>query len=414
MKHATTVIIGAGQCGLAMSKHLADRSIDPVLIERGEVANSWRTERWDSLRLLTPNWQSRLPGHAYSGDDPHGYMNMRQVTEFLNAYATAIDAPVETHTNVKAVRYSRKGYLVETDQGAWSCDRLVLANGACNIANVPAIAAELPETIRSITPIQYRNAAQLAEGGVMVVGASATGVQLAREIQQSGRQVTLCAGEHVRVPRRYRGRDIKWWMDVTGVLDADYRETDDLDRARRVPSLQLAGSAHGADYDLGSLQAEGVRIVGRFAALRDNKAFFSGSLANQCALADLKMNRLLRSIDEWIEMRGETSRFGEAERFAPVTFDTDPPLQLDLIADGIQTVIWATGYRPDHSWVHLPVFDRKGRIRHDGGVVTDAHGLYVLGLPFLRRRKSTLIDGANADARDLAEHLDASLHRAAA
>lgn len=414
MNHAATVIIGAGQSGLAMSKHLADRSIDHVLIERGEVANSWRTERWDSLRLLTPNWQSRLPGYAYAGGDPHGFMNMEEVVQFLNGYATDIEAPIQTRTNVMSVRRSADGYIVETDQGAWSCRKLVLANGACNIASVPAMAGELPAGIASLTPMQYRNPGQLEDGGVMIVGASATGVQLAREIQLSGRMVTLCAGEHVRVPRSYRGRDIKWWMDAIGILDSHYCEIDDLNRARHVPSLQLAGTTQRLDYDLGSLNGIGVRIVGRLAAMRGSKAVFSGSLANQCALADLKMNRLLRSIDEWIESHGEQGHFDEAEQFAPVTFKSDPPLQLDLHEAGIKTVIWATGYRPDHSWLDVPVFDRKGRIRHDGGVVTDAPGLYVLGLPFLRRRKSTLIDGAGADARDLAAHICASLHRVAA
>ena len=288
MRYATTVIIGAGQAGLAMSKHLADRSIDHVLIERGEVANSWRNERWDSLRLLTPNWQSRLPGYAYRGDDPDGFMTMPQVVDYLTDYSGTISAPAETNTNVLSVTPANGGFRVHTDRGVWQCRKLVVASGACNIANIPAVASQLPGGIASVTPMDYRNPAQLADGGVLVVGASATGVQLAREIRQSGRQVTLCAGEHVRLPRSYRGRDIQWWMDQTGLLDTDYRQVDDIGRARRVPSLQLAGTPERRDYDLNALAADGVRITGRLMSLDGTKAMLSGSLANHCMLADLK------------------------------------------------------------------------------------------------------------------------------
>ncbi len=414
MKYATTVIIGAGQAGLAMSKHLADRSIDHVLLERGEVANSWRKERWDSLRLLTPNWQSRLPGYAYEGNDPHGYMDMPAVVRFLQGYAERIDAPIETGTNVTSVRRAAEGYVVATDRGTWRCHSLVLASGACNVATVPAVADGLPANIKSLTPMQYRNPVQLEDAGVMVVGASATGVQLAKEIQDSGRQVTLCVGEHVRVPRLYRGHDITWWMDVTGVMGVRYTEVDDIRRARRVPSMQLVGSPDRATLDLNALRASGVEIVGRLVGMQDGRAHFSGSLGNQCALADLKMNRLLDIIDAWVSANKIEGDIEPAYRFAPTEVGAAPPLAMDLIGRGVRTVIWATGYRPDYSWLQVPVLDRRGRIRHDGGVVIDAPGLFVLGLPFLRRRKSSFIDGVGEDARDLADHLCAGLHRAAA
>lgn len=413
MKSATTVIVGAGQSGLAMSRQLAARSIDHVLIERGEVANAWRKERWDSLRLLTPNWQSRLPDYAYRGDDPDGYMTMPEAVHFLETYAATIDAPIESGTTVTSVRPAERGYVVATDRGDWSCKTLVLANGACNVAAVPAIAEGLPPAVNSITPMQYRNPSALGEGGVMIVGASATGVQLAAEIQASGRQVTLCVGEHVRVPRLYRGRDIKWWMDVTGVMDQHYTEVDDINRARRVPSLQLVGTPERTTLDINALRERGVEIVGRLAGLSDGKAQFSGGLANQCALADLKMNRLLDAIDEWAAREGCGDALAPPHRFEPTVVDPGSPLSMNIVDRGIRTVIWATGYRPDYSWLHVPVLDRKGRLRHEGGVV-DAPGMYVLGLPFLRRRKSSFIDGAGDDARDLAEHLSAGLRRAAA
>ncbi len=413
MRHATTIIIGAGQSGLAMSKHLTDRSIDHVLIERGEVANSWQTERWDSLRLLTPNWQSRLPGYAYDGDDPDGYMSVTEVVGYLKRYAGASSAPVHARTKVTRVRQVDGGYEVATDQGPLRCRTLVLASGACNIATVPAVAAGLPPEIASLTPMQYRKPDELPDGGVMVVGASATGVQLAREIRASGRSVTLAAGEHVRVPRIYRDRDIKWWMDAIGAMDLRYDAVDDIDRARRLPSLQLIGTPGRETIDLNSLRKAGVEIVGRLAGMHDGKVQFSAALPNHCALADLKMNRLLATIDAWILASGQEDRFAAPHRFEPTEIDPQARLGMDLNDGCVRTVIWATGYRPDYSWLDVPVLDRKGRIRHDGGVVV-APGMYVMGLPFMRRRKSSFIDGAGEDAADLAAHLNLGLRRSAA
>ena len=411
MKHATVVIIGAGQAGLAMSHHLNQLSIDHVLLERGQVANSWRTERWDSLRLLTPNWQSRLPGYTYAGPDPDGYRTMPETIDFLSGYAARIAAPVETETTVIEVVQQENGYLVRTNQGDWTCRSLVIASGACNIASVPKVASDLPHGVTSISPMQYRNPEQLAPGGVLVVGASATGVQLASEIQKTGRQVTLATGEHVRVPRLYRGRDIKWWMDASGVLDMGLSDVDDVSRVKHVPSLQLIGTPERASIDLNSLQAEGVRIAGRVVGLNGSCVQFSGSLANVCRLADLKMVRLLNTIDAWAAGAGEGSEAGE--RPEPTRVPDEPMLDLDLGAQGVKTVIWATGYRPDYSWLNMPVFDRKGRITERGGIAT-VPGLYVLGLPFLRRRKSTLIDGVGDDAREISAHLQSYLSGTAA
>ncbi|MEO6064333.1 MAG: hypothetical protein ABIP49_00940, partial [Lysobacterales bacterium] len=295
----------------------------------------------------------------------------------------------------------------------WTCATVVLASGACNIANVPALAAAVPTSVRMLTPMTYRSPTELDDGRVLIVGASATGVQLAAEIQASGRRVVLSAGAHVRLPRVYRGRDIKWWMDVIGAMDVRYDEVDDLKRARGLPSLQLIGTPERASIDLNSLRAAGVEIVGRLVGVRNGKAQFSGALASQCAMADLKMNRMLASIDAWVCESGQEDSFAAPCRYAATTISPDTRLDLDLNGSGIGTVIWATGYRPDYSWLDVPVFDRKGRILHDGGVVS-ASGLYVMGLPFLRRRKSSFIDGAGDDAADLAAHLSLGLHRVAA
>jgi putative flavoprotein involved in K+ transport len=391
-----------------MSRCLAERSIDHIVLERGQVANSWRTERWDSLRLLTPNWQSRLPGFGYDGDDPDGYRTVPQVIEFIDRYARVIAAPVQAGTTVTSVRSDDDGYLVATDQGDWRCRAVVLATGACNIPLVPSLAASLPSAITTLTPHKYRNANQLPNGGALVVGASATGTQIAAEIRRSGRPVMLAVGEHIRAPRLYRGKDIEWWMDAAGILDERYDAIPDIDRARRVPSFQLTGSPERTTLDLNALTAMGVKLVGRLAGINDGKLQFSGSLRNMCALSDLKMGRLLDTIDAWAAANGINGTVDPPHRFPPTAVEAEPPLVLDLAQSGIKAIIWATGFRPDYSWLGLPVLNRKGEIRHDGGV-TSLPGVYVMGLQFLRRRKSALIDGAGDDARELSDHLSGYL-----
>jgi len=398
------VIVGAGHAGLAMSHRLAQRSIDHVVLERGEVANSWRTERWESLRLLTPNWHARLPGHRYDGDDPDGYMTVREVTTLIADYARSIAAPVVSGTTVTRVTALADGYAITANGGVWRCAAVVIATGACSVAVVPPIATGLPDGVASVTPQTYRNADDLPEGGVLVVGASATGVQLAEEIHRSGRAVTLAVGEHVRMPRTYRGRDIFWWTHVAGILDERYDALDDVVRARHLPSPQLIGTPQRRSIDLNALRDGGTRIVGRLGRLRDGVAQFSGSLANTCALADLKMNRLLATLDEWATLACIENEVERPERFEPTRIPSSPS-EIDLGRDGIRTVVWATGYRPEHSWIDLPVFDHKGLIRHDGGVVRGAPGMYVVGLNVLRRRGSSFIGGAAQDTAELGAHL---------
>jgi putative flavoprotein involved in K+ transport len=373
------VIIGAGHSGLAMSDCLSAFAIEHVVLERGEVANSWRSERWDSLRLLTPNWMTCLPGHAYNGDDPDGYMDMAQVIEFVSRYAERIGAPVETGTEVFSVSRRGDGYHVITNRGEWHSRAVVLASGAFNKAAIPAVTKDVPASVQQATAHQYKNPAELADGGVLVVGASATGLQLADEIHASGRPVTLAVGEHVRMPRLYRGRDVQWWMLMSGILDECFEEVDDP-----------------------------ARIGGRFMGVRNGKAQFSGSLHNVCALADLKMNRMLAAFDEWAARTGIGAEVDPVERFDATRTDAATALKVDFRDGSIRTIVWATGFRPDYSWLDVPVVDHKGQLRHEGGVV-DAPGLYVMGLPFLRRRKSSFIHGAEDDARDLSRHLAAYL-----
>jgi len=396
------VVIGAGHSGLAMSRVLSERGIEHVLLERSEVANSWRSERWDSLRLLTPNWLTRLPGYSYSGSEPDGFMSSAQLVEFLSNYAKWSAAPVITDTTVTRLVADGAGYRVSTNRGDWLCRAVVLATGGCSQPLVPRLAEGVPSRVQQLHARAYRNPEQLAPGRVLIVGGSATGVQLAREIQSSGRPVTLSVGEHVRMPRLYRGRDIQWWMLASGLLERRIEEEDDPERARRVPSPQLVG-VPGLTLDLNALRSQGVEVVGRLVGIRDGRAQFSGSLQNVCMLADLKLNRLLGAFDDWLDRHGRSLGVAAAERFTPTVLDQAARLELDL-SDEVCTVLWATGYRPDYSWLRVPVFDRRGQLKHDRGV-SAAGGLYVLGLPYLRRRKSSFIHGAEDDARELGAHL---------
>jgi putative flavoprotein involved in K+ transport len=332
-------------------------------------------------------------------------MTMPEVVDYIATYATTIAAPVMEHTGVRSVRQSGDGFVVTTEDGEWRARSVVVASGPYSVADAPDFSGTIPTSITSITAGDYRKPDQLEHGGVLVVGAAATGVQLADEIQRSGRPVTLAVGGHVRVPRMYRGMDIMWWLDAAGVLDERYDQVDDIMRARHVSSFQLVGSPSRATVDLNYLQDLGIRIVGRLAGITEGgTAQFSGSLPNLCALADLKLGRLLETLDEWATSRGLDSEIEAPMRLAATRVPESPPLLLQLGSGEIKTVIWATGYRPEYPWLHVPVLDAKGRVRHNGGI-TAVPGLYLISANFLRRRRSTFIDGAGDDARELSAHL---------
>jgi putative flavoprotein involved in K+ transport len=410
MMQTTAVIVGAGHAGLAMSRRLTERSIDHVVLERGEVANSWRTQRWPSLRLLTPNWLTRLPGYDYAGNDPDGYLPAAGVVSTLTRYARLAAAPVRTATTVHTMRTAPGGFQIQANDEMLHARAVVLATGACARPAIPAVIGAVPRPITTLTPLTYHDPGQLPDGGVLVVGASATGVQLAAEIHRSGRPVTLAVGEHVRLPRRYRGRDIFWWLQATGVLGERYDQIDDLTRARHLPAPQLTGTPEPAATDLNTLTAHGIRIVGRLGRITDGVAQFSGSLRNTCTLADLKMNRFLARADTWANAHGLDDQLPPAHRLAPTQVDPRTPLELDLTSGEITTLLWATGFRPDYSWLDIPGHDHAGQIRHDGGVVTSAPGLYLLGMPVLRTRASTYIHGAVTDSEALGAHLHSFLN----
>jgi putative flavoprotein involved in K+ transport len=401
MRRVETLVVGAGQAGLAISCCLTGHGAEHVVVERGRIAERWRTARWDSLRLLTPNWMSRLPAWSYAGADPDGYLPAAELAGYLRGYADSFSAPVLENTTVERVEAHDDGIRVVTGQRTWLARNVVVATGTENRAYVPPVASGIDPGVHQLTASRYRGPHQVPGGGVLVVGASASGVQIADELRRAGRPVVISVGRHSRVPRRYRGRDILWWMDRAGVLDHTIDQMRDARSARRAPSLQLSGRG---DHPVGldALAERGVRLAGRLAAADGRRLSFADDLPATIGAAQARMERLLRTIDGYITHSG-------GEGASPA--DLPPPfmapasrVQLDLRRAGISTVIWATGYRPAYPWLRVPVLDRYGEIAHRRGV-TDVSGLYVLGLRFLYRRNSTFVDGVGGDARFVAAHL---------
>jgi putative flavoprotein involved in K+ transport len=400
MNHADCVVIGAGQAGLAMSRCLTDRGVDHLVFDRGRVAERWRSERWDSLRLLTPNWQSRLPGFQYDGPDPDGYMTMPEVVAYFERYAASFSAPVKSGVEVVAVTRDAGAFRVETSAGVWRASSVVVASGHADRPYIPPVSARIPPVIAQLAPSEYRRPAQLPAGGVLVVGASASGIQLAEELNSAGRAVTISVGHHTRLPRTYRGRDILWWLDQMGVFDETVDQIYDVEISREQPSLQLVGHPEHRTLDLAGLRARGVRVVGRLIDFNGQVARFDDGLVATTAAADIKLASLLHRIDTFIATRSLNAEAGQ--RFEPhclgfVGADTE----VDLDRAGIGTVLWATGFRRQYPWLQVPVLDERGEIRHDGGITSEP-GLFVIGLHFLRRRNSSFIDGVGGDARVLA------------
>ena len=397
------LIIGAGQAGLAMSRCLLETGIDHVLIERGDVGERWRSERWNSLRLLTPNWMTRLPGYSYAGNDPDGFMRRAEVVRFLETYRSSFDAPVVARTSVLDVSRDGDGYRVTTDRGVWTARGVVVATGACDQPCVPALASDLPHDIEQVVPERYCRPDDLPAGGVLVVGASATGIQLADEIHRSGRPVTIAAGRHVRVPRSYRGRDIMAWLDACGFLDERRSPDADSRQLNRQPSLQLVGHPDRRCLDLPRLAEAGVRVVGHAVGAVGNRVAIAPDLTQECAAAEDRRRKLLTRIDAFIDETGLDAPDDPLVWAQPDKIVSNIT-RLDLRVAGIRTVVWATGYRRTYPWLRIPVLDVAGEIRNTGGV-SPSPGLFVLGLPFMRRRSSTFIDGVGRDAEELSSEV---------
>ena len=390
-----------------MSRLLSERSIEHVVLERARVAERWRSERWDSLRLLTPNWMSRLPGYQYTGPDPDGYMTMPEVIDYLERYARLSRVPLEAETNVLKVERTTNGFQLETSRDTWRAGNVVIATGYSDRPAIPRMARELPGHILQLAPTQYRNPEQLPEAGVLIVGAAASGIQLADEICDSGRRVLLATGRHTRIPRLYREKDILWWLDRMGILDETTDEVFDLETSRSQPALQLVGRPDRSTLDLGRLAAKGVQILGRAVGADGSRIFFDDDLIATTTAADVKLASLLSRIDAYVTREGLESQAGPAEEFVPLWpsfFSSPAATSCDLRAEGIRTVIWATGFQRRYPWLRVPVLDGSGELKHTRGV-TPEPGLYVLGMQFQQRRKSAFIDGVGQDAEELVRHL---------
>ncbi|HYC26079.1 MAG TPA: NAD(P)/FAD-dependent oxidoreductase [Roseiarcus sp.] len=409
MRTTDVIIVGGGQAGLAMSRSLALRSVDHVVLERGRIGERWRSERWRSLNLLTTNAMSALPGLPYDGSDPDGFMPAGAFAAYLKHYALSMGSPVASGVEVTEVEPTAGGYRVSTTAGEWRSQAIVIATGACETPFRPAIAQGLSASILQVSPTSYWEPGQLPDGGVLVVGASSTGAQLAEEIHASGRPVTLAVGDHTRAPRRYRGRDVYAWMETAGILDDPALEGGNLEAARRQPSLQLVGRPDNRDLDLGVLARQGVRLVGRLSAIDGARVEFAGDLDRTTKASHTRMLRILDRIDGCIGDRKLAAPAADPATRIPV-LAAGPARALELRQERIRSVVWATGYVRRYPWLKAPLLDHRGEIVHRGGV-TPLLGLYVIGLTFLRRRRSPFIDGCGLDAEDLAPIIKARLGR---
>ncbi len=403
------LIVGAGQAGLALSRSLTDLGVEHLLLERGRIAQRWRDAAPDSLRLLTPNWMSRLPGWRYAGPDPDGFMTKGELVGFLSAYADSFRAPVLEETTVVSARQAPSGFLVETTAGPVGCAALVVATGQCDLPSVPGLASAMDPRIAQLHSSEYRAPASLPDGGVMIVGASSSGVQIAEELARAGRRVVLSVGRHIRLPRTYRGRDAFWWMERAGLLDQRVEDMPDPAAARRQPSMQLVGRPDRRDLDLAVLREAGVEMAGRLAGADGNRLRFTDDLAATTLHADAKLRGLL---DRFDAVAGDEPEGPRPDKLVIPTGITDLP----LAEGGIRAVVWATGYARRYDWLQVPALTPEGEIDHVGGVAR-VPGLYALGLRMLRRRNSNFIDGVGADAREIArhihDHLSAARRRAA-
>ncbi len=394
-----TVIIGGGQAGLTISHCLTRLGRPHVVLERHRIAERWRTERWDSLRFQFPNWSMRLPDFPYTGDDPDSYAPRDDVVRFIEAYAAFIQAPIRTGVEVRALRRVPNGFLLEAGDSTIEARNVAIATGPYQRPAIPPAATGLGRVVQ-MSASDYRNPGQVPPGGVLVVGAGASGCQIAEELMRAGRTVFLSVGPHRRVPRRYRGRDIIWWIAELGMDDA----IADAESARK-PPLLISGAYGGETIDLRRYAARGMVLLGRLQDARDGIVSFAPDLERTLAAGDDSFASFIAAADAHVARTGLALPRDTVAVTEPVPA-ADPILTLDLRTAGIGTAIWATGYRYDFGWVDIDIFTPAGDPIHRRGV-TNVPGAYFLGLPFLHKTKSSFMSGVGEDAAYLAEQIAA-------
>ena len=397
-----TLIVGGGQAALALSHHLRARGREHLILERARVAERWRSERWDSLTFQFPRWSITLPGLVHEGGDPEGFAPRDEVVRFLERYHTRIGAPVREGVTVRAVSAAaRPGrFHVETDAGAFVADHVVAATGPYQEPALPPAAARVPSDIVQIHSSRYRNPGALPPGAVLVVGSGASGCQITEDLLEAGRAVCHSVGHHRRVPRRYRGRDVFWWMDRTGRLDQTLEQNPG---ALGSPNPLVTGARGGHDVDLRAFLGQGVILLGHLQDARDGRLFLADDVVEQIARGDEGMVVFARRADEWA-LRAGLGPPREEERVdqVPSLPSLRTPETLELRAAGVSAVIWATGFRSDFGWVRLPVLDDAGEAVHRLGL-SACPGFYFLGLPWLSKLKSSVLCGVGEDAERIAE-----------
>jgi putative flavoprotein involved in K+ transport len=394
------LIVGGGQAGVAMSEHLGRAGVPHLVLERGRIAERWRSGRWDSLVANGPAWHDRFPGMAFDAD-PEAFVGKEAVADYFVAYAEKIAAPIRCGVEVRAARRNPNGpgFLVETSAGAIEARQLVAATGPFQRPVRPRMVPEAAGLFQ-IHSAAYRNPGQLPEGGALVVGAGASGAQIAEELLGAGREVYLSVGPHDRPPRRYRGRDNVWWLGVLNKWDMEAPPTTEH------VTFAVSGANGGETVDFRRLAGRGLTLVGRAASFAEGVMTFEPGLAESLATGDRNYLSVLDEADAWVARNGlDLPEEPEARTMLPdPPCVTDPILELDLAAAGVTSIVWATGYALDFGWLKLDVFDEAGRPRHQRGVSVEP-GLYFVGLPWLSRRGSSFIWGVWHDARFVADHI---------
>jgi putative flavoprotein involved in K+ transport len=404
--HYSVAVVGGGQAGLSMSYCLKERGIDHIVFEKNQVGYSWRSKRWDSFCLVTPNWQCQLPGYRYPGDDPNGFMQRDEIVQYIEAYARSFAPPIHEGVEVSGVRKLEAEGVFEltTSMGMFTADQVVIATGSYHLPKIPQIAERLPSSIVQLHSSEYRNPQSLPDRAVLVVGTGQSGCQIAEDLHLAGKQVHLCVGGAPRSPRRYRGKDVVDWLDQMGYYDLAIDEHPQKEKVRAKANHYVTGRDGGREIDLRQFALDGMQLHGRLKQINSATLEFFPDLKQNLNQADAVAESIKKSIDEFIA-KNQIEAPTEAE-YKPVWEPEAESLTLDFEQANIGAVIWCTGYQSDFRWVEIPVFDGKGYPGHERGV-TNIWGLYFLGLPWLYTWGSGRFSGIARDATYLADYITA-------